>query len=167
MRYYIFLLLGPTEAGASSAEARWPSNRSESAQVRSVFCGTLGASATRQASSSPDITSSDLSSWDASSSVMPPARVSRPLRVRLSASNQLLLMAQATEDSVSLFNGRDLGQWVGDPLRWKVQQGALTGRVPRNGNRIETPTPEHGDSNEKAQNHGTHLAGRSDPALRR
>jgi hypothetical protein len=36
-----------------------------------------------------------------------------------------------------------------------------------NANRIETPTPEHGDSNEKAQNHGTHLAGRRDPALRR
>src|SRR3984957_13798345 len=32
-------------------------------------------------------------------------------------------------------------------------------------NRIETPG--HGDSNEKAQNHGTHLAGRRDPALRR
>src|SRR5260370_31531195 len=31
--------------------------------------------------------------------------------------------------------------------------------------RIETP--EHGESNEKAQNHGTHLAGRRDPALRR
>jgi hypothetical protein len=32
-------------------------------------------------------------------------------------------------------------------------------------NRIETPTPEHGDSNEKAQNHGAHLAGRRDPGL--
>src|SRR5215216_7988576 len=28
-------------------------------------------------------------------------------------------------------------------------------------------TPEHGDSNEKAQNHRTHLAGRRDPGLRR
>src|SRR5271169_677309 len=32
---------------------------------------------------------------------------------------------------------------------------------------VETPTPEHGDSNEKAQNHRTHLAGRRDPGLRR
>jgi hypothetical protein len=33
--------------------------------------------------------------------------------------------------------------------------------------RLETPTPEHGDSNEEAQNHGTHLAGRRGPGLRR
>src|SRR5436309_8641811 len=33
--------------------------------------------------------------------------------------------------------------------------------------RIETLTPEHGNTNEKAQTHGTHLAGRRDPALRR
>ncbi len=34
-------------------------------------------------------------------------------------------------------------------------------------NRIESPTAEHRDSNEEAQNHRTHLAGRRDPALRR
>src|SRR5436190_556214 len=42
-------------------------------------------------------------------------------------SAQMLIMGQATARYVSLFNGSDLGQWLGDPLRWKVERGALTG----------------------------------------
>ncbi len=40
-------------------------------------------------------------------------------------------------------------------------------RLPRTPNLGRTPTSGHGHSNEKAQNHRTHLAGRCDPAFRR
>jgi hypothetical protein len=40
---------------------------------------------------------------------------------------QMLTTGEASEGYVSLFNGRDLGQWVGDQRRWKVERGVLTG----------------------------------------
>jgi hypothetical protein len=40
---------------------------------------------------------------------------------------QILMMGEAIEGYVSLFNGRDLGDWVGDQQQWKVERGVLTG----------------------------------------
>jgi hypothetical protein len=40
---------------------------------------------------------------------------------------------------------------VGTQSRRRLPRIGRGARVPRNANRIETPTPEHGDSNEKAQ----------------
>jgi hypothetical protein len=36
-------------------------------------------------------------------------------------------MLMTGEASESLFNGRDLGQWLGDQQRWKVERGVLPG----------------------------------------
>jgi hypothetical protein len=40
---------------------------------------------------------------------------------------QILIIGEAIEGYVSLFNGRDLGHWVGDQQQWKVERGMLTG----------------------------------------
>ena len=40
---------------------------------------------------------------------------------------QMLMKAQTSEGYVSLFNGRDLGQWKGNQQVWKVEGGLLTG----------------------------------------
>ncbi|MGI5831535.1 MAG: 3-keto-disaccharide hydrolase [Thermoguttaceae bacterium] len=37
------------------------------------------------------------------------------------------------EDFVSLFNGKDLTGWTGDPAVWSVEDGALTGRTAESG----------------------------------
>lgn len=37
---------------------------------------------------------------------------------------------------VSLFNGRDLAGWEGDPRIWSVQEGAITGQIPHRARRI-------------------------------
>lgn len=41
---------------------------------------------------------------------------------------ETLMTGEASEGFVPLFNGRDLGRWVGDPQVWKVERGLLTGR---------------------------------------
>jgi hypothetical protein len=43
------------------------------------------------------------------------------------ARGQSLTVGEVSEGYVSLFNSRDLGQWVGDQQRWKVERGMLTG----------------------------------------
>jgi hypothetical protein len=40
---------------------------------------------------------------------------------------QALKMGETSEGFVSLFNGRDLGKWEGDPQLWKVDRGVLVG----------------------------------------
>ena len=40
---------------------------------------------------------------------------------------QILMTGEAGDGYKSLFNGRDLGLWVGDQQRWKVERGVLTG----------------------------------------
>jgi hypothetical protein len=40
---------------------------------------------------------------------------------------QMLKMGEASEGFVLLFNGRDLGQWDGDPRLWKVERGTIVG----------------------------------------
>ena len=40
---------------------------------------------------------------------------------------QTLTTDEASAGYVCLFNGRDLGQWVGDPEQWNVKGGVLTG----------------------------------------
>jgi hypothetical protein len=40
---------------------------------------------------------------------------------------QTLMTGDASDGHKSLFNGRDLGQWVGDQQQWKVEGGVLTG----------------------------------------
>ena len=40
---------------------------------------------------------------------------------------QMLQMGETSEGFVSLFNGRDLGQWDGDPRLWSVVDKLLTG----------------------------------------
>jgi len=44
-----------------------------------------------------------------------------------SASAQMLMMGEASEGYVSLFNGQDLGRWEGDERLWKVERGVLIG----------------------------------------
>ena len=51
------------------------------------------------------------------------------------------------------------------PVRWALTMLSVAQAMMKVSS--ETPTPEHGDSNEKAQDHRTHLAGRRDPAFRR
>jgi hypothetical protein len=67
----------------------------------------------------------------------------------------------------AVYMGAAVG-WEGKAVRLqRIDRGAL---VPRNANRTDTPTTptaEYRDSNEKAENHGTHLTGRRDPGLRR
>ena len=40
---------------------------------------------------------------------------------------QILMTGEAGDGYKSLFNGRDLGLWIGDQQRWKVERGVLTG----------------------------------------
>ena len=40
---------------------------------------------------------------------------------------QMLMTSETSDGYKSLFNGRDLGQWMGDQQRWKVERGVLTG----------------------------------------
>lgn len=40
---------------------------------------------------------------------------------------QMLQMGETSEGFVSIYNGRDLGQWDGDPRLWKVVDRLLTG----------------------------------------
>jgi hypothetical protein len=40
---------------------------------------------------------------------------------------QILMMHEVIEGYVSLSNGRDMGDWVGDQQQWKVEQGVLAG----------------------------------------
>ena len=40
---------------------------------------------------------------------------------------QSLMTGEASDGYKSLFNGRDLGQWMGDQQRWKIERGVLTG----------------------------------------
>jgi hypothetical protein len=44
-----------------------------------------------------------------------------------SLSGQMLMMGEASEGFVSLFDGQSLGQWEGDPRLWKVDGGVITG----------------------------------------
>jgi hypothetical protein len=44
---------------------------------------------------------------------------------------QMLMTSEASDGYKSLFNGRDLGQWMGDQQRWKVERGVLTGTSER------------------------------------
>jgi hypothetical protein len=60
----------------------------------------------------------------------------RPLAGLLAPALFLALALLATrapgaddEGFVSLFNGKDLEGWQGDPVRWSVQDGAITGRT--------------------------------------
>jgi hypothetical protein len=39
----------------------------------------------------------------------------------------MLMTSEASDGYKSLFNGRDLGQWMGDQQQWKVERGVLTG----------------------------------------
>ncbi len=48
-------------------------------------------------------------------------------------------MAPAEEGFVSLFNGKDLGDWDGDPALWKVEDGLIVGTCAGPG------TPPHND----------------------
>src|SRR5437868_1892072 len=47
--------------------------------------------------------------------------------VSFASRSQMLTRGEASEGYVSLFNGRDLGSWVGDQQRWKVERGVLRG----------------------------------------
>jgi hypothetical protein len=47
--------------------------------------------------------------------------------VSFAACAQMPTIEEASEGYVSLFNGRDLGPWVGDKEQWKVEQGVLRG----------------------------------------
>jgi hypothetical protein len=40
---------------------------------------------------------------------------------------QMLMMGEASEGFVSLFNGQDLGRWEGDEQQWKVERPLLRG----------------------------------------
>ncbi len=40
---------------------------------------------------------------------------------------QMLVMGEASEGFVSLFNGQDIDRWSGDPALWKVQRGVIIG----------------------------------------
>lgn len=40
---------------------------------------------------------------------------------------QMLLMGEASEGFVSLFNGQDIDRWSGDPSLWRVQRGVIIG----------------------------------------
>ncbi len=40
---------------------------------------------------------------------------------------QMLMMGEASEGFVSLFNGHDLGRWEGDERLWKAERGVLIG----------------------------------------
>ena len=40
---------------------------------------------------------------------------------------QVLMMGESSEGFVSLFNGRDLGKWQGNPEVWKVENGVIVG----------------------------------------
>ena len=40
---------------------------------------------------------------------------------------QMLVMGEASEGFVSLFNGQDIDRWSGDPALWKVERGVLIG----------------------------------------
>lgn len=63
-------------------------------------------------------------------------------------SAQVLMKAQTSEGYVSLFNGRDLGQWEGNQQVWKVEGGLLMGT---SGGKIASAlilggrVPEHSD----------------------
>ena len=39
------------------------------------------------------------------------------------------LLAAPPAESISLFNGKDLSGWDGDPTRWSVRDGAITGQT--------------------------------------
>lgn len=42
-------------------------------------------------------------------------------------SPQMLMMGEASEGFVSLFNGQEIDQWDGDPRLWKVDRGVIVG----------------------------------------
>lgn len=43
------------------------------------------------------------------------------------SSAQMLMMGEASEGYVSLFNGQDIDKWSGDPRLWKVERGVIIG----------------------------------------
>ncbi|MBY0502288.1 MAG: DUF1080 domain-containing protein [Bryobacteraceae bacterium] len=51
------------------------------------------------------------------------------LLLALPAASQVMVMGEASEGFVSLFNGRDLDAWDGDPQLWSIERGVLTGRT--------------------------------------
>lgn len=52
------------------------------------------------------------------------------------AAHAMAMFASADDDFQSIFNGKDLSGWDGNPKFWSVENGAITGRTTR-----ENPTP--------------------------
>ena len=53
------------------------------------------------------------------------SRLLIPTLLAMSLGAQVLMMGETSEGFVSLFNGRDLGKWEGNPEVWKVDGGVI------------------------------------------
>jgi len=64
------------------------------------------------------------------------------------AAGQIPTTDEAGDGYVSLFNGHDLSEWVGDPEQWKVEGGVLTGKSDGNSaSALILGQRDYGDSN--------------------
>jgi hypothetical protein len=54
-------------------------------------------------------------------------RILLAISLALPLSAQMLMMGEVSLGFVSLFNGRDIDQWDGDPKLWKAERGVIVG----------------------------------------